>query len=192
MSNTASPYGTANRMERQTQWRRRAGLVFLFTATLLTILLSPSLAFSVTPRGYKKPPKKVLELIHQKAVSYKIDAIILESLIRWESSFDEKAKGKDTKPRKGVPAVENYSLGLGQIKLSTAKGLGYVATEKELYYPYVNIEYTAKYLRKLMEEYGQYEKALSAYNAGHLTTANQKYVKRIMDYARDLKQMRAD
>lgn len=59
------------------------------------------------------------------------------------------------------------SLGLCQIKLDTAKLLGFQGKEKDLMNPKVNAYYAAKYLKKQLDRYdGYYYRAISAYNAG--------------------------
>ncbi len=59
------------------------------------------------------------------------------------------------------------SIGICQIKLSTAQLVGFKGTEKDLLNPKVNIEYAAKYLSRNMKRYnGNIERALIAYNQG--------------------------
>ena len=60
------------------------------------------------------------------------------------------------------------SLGICQIKLATAKDLGFDGTEKELMVPSVNIFYAAKYLARQHKRYdGNPVKAVIAYNRGN-------------------------
>lgn len=59
------------------------------------------------------------------------------------------------------------SLGVCQIKLTTAKQLGFRGTEKQLMEPNTNIYYAAKYLAHQRDRYaGSIEKAVIAYNIG--------------------------
>lgn len=59
------------------------------------------------------------------------------------------------------------SIGICQVKLKTAKWLGFDGTEKELMRPSVNIFYAAKYLAKQHKRYGgDSAKAVIAYNMG--------------------------
>jgi soluble lytic murein transglycosylase-like protein len=73
------------------------------------------------------------------------------------------------------------SLGVCQIKLATAKGLGFKGTAKQLMDPKLNIKYAAKYLSHQIKRYnGSIEKAVIAYNKGNakgLTTS--KYQRKI-------------
>ena len=59
------------------------------------------------------------------------------------------------------------SLGICQIKLATAKGMGFKGTAKELMSPAINIKYASKYLSHQMKRYhGNITKAIIAYNQG--------------------------
>lgn len=60
------------------------------------------------------------------------------------------------------------SLGICQIKLSTAKSLGFKGTQKQLMLPNTNIFYAAKFLRYQITRYhGNITKAVVAYNKGN-------------------------
>jgi soluble lytic murein transglycosylase-like protein len=67
------------------------------------------------------------------------------------------------------------SFGVCQIKLKTARGLGFRGTEKQLMEPKYNVKYAGKYLKhQLIRYHGNVEKAVIAYNMGHagdLTTS---------------------
>lgn len=58
------------------------------------------------------------------------------------------------------------SIGVCQMKLTTARLLGYRGSARGLLNPKTNIHYSAKYLRHHMDRYGDSYKAVSAYNAG--------------------------
>lgn len=75
------------------------------------------------------------------------------------------------------------SLGICQIKIATAKLMGFTGTRDQLMDPMVNIKYAAKYLRKQLKRYsGNSPMAVSAYNAGTFVPGvenfakNQRYV----------------
>lgn len=60
------------------------------------------------------------------------------------------------------------SLGVCQVKLKTAKWLGFKGTEKELMVPKTNIYYAGKYLKYNLNRYNQeVARALTAYNRGN-------------------------
>lgn len=59
------------------------------------------------------------------------------------------------------------SIGVCQIKLQTAKMLGFKGTEKQLLNPHVNIKYAAKYLSHQLYRYdGDVTKSIISYNIG--------------------------
>jgi len=66
------------------------------------------------------------------------------------------------------------SIGICQIKYSTAKQLGYRGSKKELYLPENNIKYAALYLKKQIKRYKSINRGVIAYNRGNsrlLTTS---------------------
>lgn len=78
------------------------------------------------------------------------------------------------------------SIGICQIKLTTAQGLGFRGTAEELAKPKTNIYYAGKYLKAQLTRYsGDIKKAISAYNAGtHREdalgiTKNRRYVAKV-------------
>lgn len=75
------------------------------------------------------------------------------------------------------------SIGLCQIKLATARAMGFKGLTVGLFDPFTNANYAAKYLRHQYERYHSWKKAISAYNAGHASHKNTKYVKRVIKLA---------
>lgn len=78
------------------------------------------------------------------------------------------------------------SVGICQIKLSTAKMLGFKGTENELKDPKTNILYSAKYLHLQSNRYrGDLRKTTGSYNAGSFKVnnqgkvINQKYIDKV-------------
>lgn len=79
------------------------------------------------------------------------------------------------------------SVGICQIKLNTARTLGFKGTENQLKLPEINIFYSAKYLSKQLTRYrGVIYKAISAYNAGAFRynergeISNKRYVFKVL------------
>lgn len=79
------------------------------------------------------------------------------------------------------------SLGICQIKLTTARVRGYRGSEEKLRMPGTNIYYAGKILKSQLVRYkGDVKKAVAAYNAGIYRenecgeTMNRKYVKKVM------------
>lgn len=78
------------------------------------------------------------------------------------------------------------SLGVCQIKLATAKGVGFTGTAKELQETTTNVYYAGKYLKQQLKRYGgDIRKGVAAYNAGahrenaNGLTMNRKYVSKV-------------
>jgi len=73
------------------------------------------------------------------------------------------------------------SLGVCQVKLATARSLGFKGTAKQLMNPKMNIKYSAMYLNYQVKRYhGNITKAVIAYNRGNargLTTS--KYARKV-------------
>lgn len=75
------------------------------------------------------------------------------------------------------------SLGVCQIKLSTAKYVGFKGTRKDLMKPKNNIESAAKYLQYNYKRYGNWSRAVIAYNKGSSTGPMQnKYWCKVMKH----------
>ena len=100
------------------------------------------------------PPLKadgIPGLVEAASDRHQVDADLINSVIRAESSFDPRARSP-----KGAQ-------GLMQLMPATAATLGV----KDAYEPRDNIEGGTRYLRQLLEQYnGDAVKALAAYNAG--------------------------
>lgn len=85
---------------------------------------------------------------------------LLSSLCYVESKHNPNAIHKDD--------GKTDSLGICQVKLATAKSLGYKGTAKGLLNPNANIYYAAKYLSYQRSRYhGSISKAIIAYNRGN-------------------------
>lgn len=87
------------------------------------------------------------------------------------------------------------SFGLCQIKLSTARMMGYKGSAAGLMSPHINAKMAAKYLAYQLDRYdGNIYSAITAYNAGRATRPT-KYMQKVIKYARYFKprmQLRAD
>ena len=75
------------------------------------------------------------------------------------------------------------SVGVCQLQLRSARGIGFRGSEEDLFDPTLNVHYAAKYLRSQLDRYhGDIRKAVAAYNAGSWRenerglTKNRKYV----------------
>lgn len=61
----------------------------------------------------------------------------------------------------------SHSYGICQVKLETARYLGFMGTEKQLLKPENNIYYAAKYLSKQIRRYRDITRGIVAYNRGN-------------------------
>ena len=78
------------------------------------------------------------------------------------------------------------SLGICQIKLSSARYMGFKGTARQLMQPEVNIHYAGLYLKYNIWRYGfNYHRALTAYNRGNAKNIQfSKYSKKVIDHWR--------
>jgi soluble lytic murein transglycosylase-like protein len=103
-------------------------------------------------------PELYADLIATHAAENGIPVQLAEAVVRHESNFNPRVTGR---------AGE---IGLMQIKLQTARGLGYRGTRKGLYDPATNIAWGMKYLGAAARLAGGSEcGTLSRYNAGLFT-----------------------
>lgn len=72
------------------------------------------------------------------------------------------------------------SHGICQIKLATARSLGFVGTGAELRDPSINIYYAGKLLNYQIKRCGSVQKGVLAYNSGKCTAGNPRYVKKVL------------
>lgn len=116
------------------------------------------------------PPPYAAE-IQWSACRHHIDPRILAAIVRVESRYNAKALRREKK-------VRDWSVGLMQVRVGTAKWLGFHGDEFELMTPETNLRYGAMYLEKLVRRYGS--GAISAYNAGKPCRCNQRYVSLVL------------
>ncbi|MCP4316025.1 MAG: lytic transglycosylase domain-containing protein [Hyphomicrobiales bacterium] len=106
------------------------------------------------PSVQKHP--KYSRLINTYAKRHGIPSTLAHAVVSVESNFNPKARGR---------AGE---IGLMQIKLATARLMGYRGSKKGLYDPETNIKYGMKYLGKAHElSGGKTCGTILRYNAGH-------------------------
>lgn len=89
---------------------------------------------------------------------------LLSSLCFIESTHNISAVHKDD--------GGSNSVGICQVKLSTAQWLGFKGTEEQLMNPETNVYYAAKYLAHQIKRYNNIDRAVISYNqgsAGNLT-----------------------
>lgn len=125
--------------------------------------------------------------ISNAATAHNLDVALMYAICTVESHCKTSAINTDdaTASRK-LAGIKEHSLGLFQIKMATARGLGFKGSKKELMKPEINSWYAAKLLRSLYDRYDENTvKAVSGYNAGRYTKANKDYVNKVLkNYAR--------
>lgn len=132
-------------------------LLIILLLTILIVLIKifkvQNIIFAqIYPTNYK-------EYVEEYSDEYNIDKLLVYSIIKSESNFDENANSK------------SGAKGLMQIMEPTADDiateLGIDNEEYNLYDAKINIMFGTKYFSQLLEEYDNNEKlALAAYNAG--------------------------
>lgn len=101
------------------------------------------------------------EIIRRVRTEFRqVPAQVIKAVIATESGFRERAYLEEQ--------GGDGSIGLMQIRLSTARELGFLGPKEQLYEPYVNIYYGTKYLAQLQERVPDrsWSSAVSAYNGG--------------------------
>lgn len=110
---------------------------------------------------------------------YGLPPALAYGMVAWESRFN---------PRAFLLDRNGGSVGLCQISLPTAQGLGYsggmgsASDLSGLYDPDTNAQFGLLYLRNQLDRYnGDYSQALSAYNAGSAISGNlTSYVQNVL------------
>lgn len=113
-------------------------------------------------------------LIAQHARTNNIPFELALAVVRTEIRFDAQATG------------QAGEIGLMQIKLATARGMGYKGSARGLYRPDINLRWGMKYLGKARKLAGGSECGmLSKYNGGHGTKRLIRgYCKKVMQAKR--------
>lgn len=146
---------------------------------------------------------KIPYYMYNAANTFNIDVALLYALCKVESNCTARAMNKfDSNQDQRSKGIIDKSYGLFQIKVATAKGLGFIDREtitvtikkhnkivtlkkqishvEDLLKPDINTWYAAKLLRHLYNKYGDTNKVISAYNAGRYITANKGYVCKVL------------
>lgn len=137
---------------------------------LLVILVIPTVIQAKQKHHRKKDiskikkQKELVSVINETEKKYNLPKNVLTALIQHESSFNTKA-------------VNANNYGLGQITYPTAKRFCFIRNKKELFHDHININCTARILRRHMDAYGGLYPALTAYRAG--SPCKQRFSKRV-------------
>lgn len=155
--------------------------IITLTVGIMLVLGLNAIATAIdNPEVYAKPlpdPVTVTELetnnhIDKMAKRYGLDSRIIKALIEEESGWLSSAKGDNGK-----------SVGLMQIQERWHKERMKRLGVNDLYDPEQNITVGCDILSELLNKYGNYTDALSAYNSGN-TKDGRVYAERILNAAK--------
>jgi soluble lytic murein transglycosylase-like protein len=128
---------------------------FVFALILFGVASTDHAFASASQAGHAK---KYSTMIAKYARANGVPVELARAVVKHESGFNPKATG------------QAGEIGLMQIKLSTARGMGYRGSAKALYDPATNLQWGMKYLGKARKLAGGSEcGTLSKYNGGHGT-----------------------
>lgn len=129
----------------------------------ISALLSASVSMANT---------EVQKALHNASVVVGVPVKLLSAVCYVESRHNPKAfRAKDGK---------SASYGMCQLKLATARFMGFTGLAKDLQDVHINAFLAAKYLHYQHTRYKSWKKAVSAYNAGHASNHNKPYVLKVM------------
>ncbi|UXN05200.1 MULTISPECIES: lytic transglycosylase domain-containing protein [unclassified Bartonella] len=119
------------------------------------------------------------DIIKRHAAANNVPVDMAHAVVKTESNYNKNARGR---------AGE---IGLMQIKLSTARSLGYRGSAKALYDPQTNIEYGMKYLGLAHQlSGGNMCNTILKYNAGHaakrMNPVSARYCSKVKSYLASL------
>lgn len=135
----------------------------------------------INPTPGKSDSDVIPYYIYNASTSFKLDVALLFAVCTQESLCKAKAiNNNDGNKAAKARGIKEHSHGLFQLKLATARALGFTGTHKQLMDPETNTWYAAKLIRSLYDKYKTTDKVLSAYNAGHYTKSNKKYVDSVL------------
>ena len=133
---------------------------------------------------------EISKTIHEEAIKYNFNPLLITAIIKTESNYDPKA------------VSDSYAYGLCQVRrfiapeLAENLGIEWDGAEKTLFDPIKNIQIGVYYLSILNRDFDDLKTALIAYNQGpyavqELLTNNQElpnnYVDKVLDYYANLR-----
>ncbi len=131
-------------------------------------IITVGMLFLTKKEAIAFPPNQVISLDRVKGIVNQWQVLYFNNIpqslvlgqIKQESNFIINAERYE-------PHLNDSSIGLMQILLSTAKGIGFTGTKKDLFKPEVNIFYGMKYLNKLYKQCkGNWQCTIMSYNEG--------------------------
>jgi len=125
-------------------------------------------------------PRPYEAVISKLAVKNNVPVDLVHAVVRTESNYNVRARGSVGE------------IGLMQIRLSTARSLGYSGSAKGLYDPKINLEYGTRYLGIAHQlSAGNTCGTILKYNAGHgakrLNLISARYCQKVKAYLAAIK-----
>jgi len=172
----------ANKSEKVSRSARSEAKQTAKKASVITKRVAPasksakrSKARADAPKAAQVGGKAYSQIINRYASTYGVPSSLAHAVVRHESNFQPNVRGA---------AGE---IGLMQIKLSTARGLGYTGSAKGLYEPSTNIQFGMKYLAMAQKLGGGSTcGTILKYNAGHgakrMNPTSAKYCSSVKSY----------
>ena len=148
-------------METQARWLYRPALSVMKLSTLITVV---SLTVGCQTVGHTTE-SPLHEMIRAAAISHDINPQIAFGLIDVESTFKFNAQ-------------KNGNYGLMQIRMATAKAMGFKGSLNDLMQPENNLEYGMRYLQYCYDKHGDDRLALGCYNGS--TSSKNHYPRRVL------------
>ena len=142
---TLRPLGFSGVEQRIQEIEAKLDQIYGRTSNAKTFSLPPN-----PPQTSPADPEELAELADRVADEFQIDRNLFRALIRAESGWNPRAISP-----KGA-------MGLTQLMPATAQALGV----RDPFQPLENLRGGARYLKGLLERFGNLELALAAYNAG--------------------------
>lgn len=158
---------------------RKTGIALAVTGVSLYALSKSFVAYAAKGKEIRDRLRPLDDLIYKEAAKWKLPPDLIRAVIWVESRGKAEAKGYERK-------LKDYSYGLMQILLATAKEMGFTGGAPDLLKPEVNLHFGCKYLTKQLLRYrGDIPSAIAAYNAGgaykrYGRFVNQHHVDKVM------------
>lgn len=149
---------------------------YVGTIVILTVCMFNSVAVSSNS-------DMLPHYITKAADEFELDTALLYAICSVESHCRASAINKnDATQSRRLAGIKEHSHGMFQIKMATARALGFKGAKKDLMRADINTWYAAKLLRQLYDKYDTTPEVISAYNAGRPIKGNVKYVNKVLKY----------
>lgn len=123
-------------------------------------------ASPITPTKLERQVMKHKDLIWRKAIKYDVDPGLIAAIMANESSGRPQGCRLIVVKAYGGEEKMDWVCGLMQVRLDTAKFACDIWHQSDLQDDEANVDCGVKYLRDMLNRFGQIDSAVSAYNAG--------------------------